>query len=245
GEGSVTETRRPAFMETSRFEANLIGLREGGWKLVRDLVSGREQLFHLDRDPGEEEDRAGVSRTRLKTMQDDLELLAATALPDRWFIRWNASGKEDLRGRLVTSGSFLKTRFMGISGEIRRQGRKGLEFRLPPGGSLEIALWPVDAVLEMPSPPRSAGRDVVVVLGRRSQQAAFPDLRLSAHAAETLRGLPTPAPPSAALWMEQEQKSGSAVSLSPEDRRRLESLGYAFAGGSENARESRSAQPRP
>ncbi len=43
-------------------------IREGDWKLIEDFQTGRRELFHLGRDPGESRNLAGSEAERVRTM---------------------------------------------------------------------------------------------------------------------------------------------------------------------------------
>ena len=86
GAGGAGEGRaRPAFMESSRFASNLIGIRRPDLKVIADLNENRTMLFDLAADPGELEDRAVAEPDRHRLVVDFLTALGvdeATAEKD-------------------------------------------------------------------------------------------------------------------------------------------------------------------
>jgi arylsulfatase A-like enzyme len=218
--------QRPAFLESSRFETNLIGVRRGGWKIVGDLNDGGRLLFDLREDPGEEADLATERPETLAGLDEEMLAAAAALVPDRWMLRWFAQGEVLLEGRIETTGRFLLARGRGEGGEIEISADgKSLSYRLPPGGVAELAVMPVDAEVTV-HPPRSGESPVTLAVGAEGRPAGAASLSVSGHDAGFLAGMPAPVPPAAAFWLEQSRGGGEAVNLTEEEIRALESLGY-------------------
>jgi arylsulfatase A-like enzyme len=59
------------------YSLGLIGLRDGRWKFIHELESGRSQLFDLDSDPREARDVAGENSVRVEASRDHLLRWAA------------------------------------------------------------------------------------------------------------------------------------------------------------------------
>ncbi len=219
---------RPAFMETSRFDSNLIGVRRDGWKAILNLVDGQEQLFDLSRDPGELHNLAAALPARMREMRAEILLTASILVPDRWLLRWFADGDALLEGRVTTTGDFSSARLRSGDGRITMDADgSGLSYRLEPGSVLEMAVIPVDAVLVV-APPTSAGRDVAIALGRDGDLTPAGGVEADTHQAGLLSGIPTPQAPAAAFWLEQSRGGGARVHLTEDEIRRLESLGYVM-----------------
>ena len=219
---------RPAFMETSRFDSNLIGVRSGGWKVILDLARDRPQLLNLVADPGEQDDLARRDGERLQSMRQEALDAATLLIPDRWLLRWYADGEAPLSGRITTDGTIFLARARGSGGHVKMDpGGAGLTYHLEPGGVLEMAVLPVDATLTIQQ-PTSADRAIAFAIGRESKAVADGPVTADSHQAELLTGIPTPLAPAAAFWLEQSRGSGSAVHLSEDEIRRLESLGYVM-----------------
>ena len=219
---------RPAFMETSRFGSNVIGVRRDDWKAILDLEHGREHLFDLSQDPGEEHNLAAARPARMGQMREEVMLMATTLVPDRWLLRWFADGAAPLEGRVTTTGDFSKVLLRSGGGNVvMDDDGGGLAYQLEPGSVLEMAVMPVDAALTVAS-PTSGGRHVNVALGREGTVAPRGSVEANTHQAALLAGIPTPQAPAAAFWLEQSRGGGATVHLSEDEIRRLESLGYVM-----------------
>jgi hypothetical protein len=59
------------------YSLGLLGLRDGRWKLIHELESGRSVLYDLQQDPGEKEDAAGIHPERAAAYRDHLLRWAA------------------------------------------------------------------------------------------------------------------------------------------------------------------------
>ena len=59
------------------YTLGLLGLRDGRWKFIHELESGRSQLYDLETDPGEERDVAGDNGVRVEAYRDHLLRWAA------------------------------------------------------------------------------------------------------------------------------------------------------------------------
>ena len=229
GEVSPAASPRPAFLETSRFGSNVIGLRRDGWKVVLDLKNGTQQLFDLGADPGETTDRASVAPGGLEALRGEALAAAGAFVPDRWLLRWFAREDAPLHGTLGTTGHFFFTRVSPGRGQVTvLPGGGQVSFELEPGGVLEMGLLPVDATLTLEEVPTCRGEPVRVVVGREARTAPDGPLTVSNREAVLLTGVPVPEAPAAALWLEQSRGSGGTVHLTEEDIRRLESLGYVM-----------------
>jgi hypothetical protein len=68
------------------YSLGLVGLRDGRWKLIHELESGRSLLFDLEADPGEREDLSSVHAERARTYRDHL-------------LRWSSAQKYRLTHR--------------------------------------------------------------------------------------------------------------------------------------------------
>ena len=55
----------------------LVGLRDGRWKFVHELSSGRSSLFDLDRDAEERHDRSNGEAGRVRAYQERLAAWSA------------------------------------------------------------------------------------------------------------------------------------------------------------------------
>ncbi|MCZ6833063.1 MAG: sulfatase [Acidobacteria bacterium] len=219
---------RPAFMETSRFGSNVIGVRRDGWKAILNLVDGQEHLFDLSQDPGEEHNLAAAQPERMREMREEVMLTATILVPDRWLLRWFADSDAPLEGRVTTTGDLSRARLRSGGGHIAMDDDGGgLSYRLEPGSVLEMAVIPVDAALTV-EPPTSGGRQVAIALGREGATAPRGRVEANTHQAALLTGIPTPQAPAVAFWLEQSRGGGATVHLSEDEIRRLESLGYVM-----------------
>ncbi|MFQ5718076.1 MAG: sulfatase [Acidobacteriota bacterium] len=227
--GGTGRAPRPAFLETSRFGSNVIGLRRDGAKVIYDLKAGTLRLFDLVHDPGEQTDRAVTDVARLDAMEDELLTAAAALLPDRWLMRFYARGDAVLHGAVTTSGRFLRARTDTGDGSatLSDDGSK-LRFALPPGAVLEMAVMPVDATVSLAEAPTAAGEPVPVTVGKEASPLTTWPVTASSHEAALLTGVPVPDAPALALWLTQSRSGGGTVNLTEEDIRRLESLGYVM-----------------
>ena len=54
------------------YSLGLLGLRDGHWKFIHELESGRSKLFNLESDPHERTDLAASSKTRVAAYRDHL-----------------------------------------------------------------------------------------------------------------------------------------------------------------------------
>jgi hypothetical protein len=59
------------------YSLGLLGLRDGRWKMIHELDSGRSQLFELGPDPGEKHDLSGQLPGRTAAYRDHLLRWAA------------------------------------------------------------------------------------------------------------------------------------------------------------------------
>jgi arylsulfatase A-like enzyme len=59
------------------YTLGLLGLRDGRWKMIHELESGRSQLYDLDDDPGERRDLAGIHPERVEEYRDHLRRWAS------------------------------------------------------------------------------------------------------------------------------------------------------------------------
>ena len=60
------------------YSLGLLGLRDGRWKLIHELESGRSQLYDLEADPDERKDVAGEHPERVEAYRDQLLNWCAT-----------------------------------------------------------------------------------------------------------------------------------------------------------------------
>lgn len=63
---------------------NIFGVRDGEWKYMHDVTNGRELLFHLGRDPTEQDDLAGREPARARELR---ERVAAWVTFEEAFLR--------------------------------------------------------------------------------------------------------------------------------------------------------------
>ena len=54
------------------YSLGLLGLRDGRWKLIHEVESGRSKLFDLAADPGEKQDLAGEHPERVEAYRAHL-----------------------------------------------------------------------------------------------------------------------------------------------------------------------------
>ena len=59
------------------YTLGLLGLRDGRWKFIHELESGRSQLYDLERDPGEQHDLADDDPVRVEAYREHLLRWAA------------------------------------------------------------------------------------------------------------------------------------------------------------------------
>lgn len=76
GRSLLTGPERLALFGTD-YSLGLLGLRDGRWKLIHELETGRSRLFDLKRDPGEQHDLAGENAERVDTYVHRLRAWAA------------------------------------------------------------------------------------------------------------------------------------------------------------------------
>lgn len=69
---SLLEGRTRMALFCTEYAQGLVGLRDGRWKAIHDLDSGRTQLFDLEADPGEQDDVAGKYPERVAVYRDHL-----------------------------------------------------------------------------------------------------------------------------------------------------------------------------
>jgi arylsulfatase A-like enzyme len=231
--GQVAESRsaaansRPALLETSRFDTNLIGLRRRGWKLLLDFGTGQESLFDLPTDPGEKQNLAAdrndiAARFRTETMS-----AVEALIPDRWNLTWLDESAGELIGELETSGVFLEPSLDVGDGTAKvSEDLHKMTFQLSPNETLRWRTLPVDAGITITSALVSSGIAVPLLIGEASEPIQiFPhDISIGdASAAEVARN---PELKAAHLWIESQQDASESVDMRRADRRRLKALGY-------------------
>lgn len=107
------------------YSLGFLGLRDGRWKMIQELESGRAKLFDLHADPDERQDRSAEFAERIEAYREHL-------------LRWCAAQKyRIMRSRL--------DRLDGTTG-------KGQE-RTPMGARAEPILSPFFRCLAFPAPP--------------------------------------------------------------------------------------------
>ncbi|TNF84223.1 MAG: hypothetical protein EP299_00780 [Acidobacteria bacterium] len=218
---------RPVFLETSRFNTNLIGLRRQGWKLLIDLDTGKESLFDLSTDPGEKQDWVS-ERSEIATKLRAEAMTAVEALiPDRWNLAWLDESTGELIGELESNGIFLAaTVDTGTGTVLVSEDLHKMTFRLSPDETLRWKILPVDASITVTGALVTDGTAVPLLVGEGAEPIqVFPhDVSIpDAVATETARQLEGPA---AHLWIESEQEASESVDMRRADRRRLKALGY-------------------
>ena len=77
------------------YSLGLVGLRDGNWKFVYELESGRAKLFDLTRDPGETDDLSVAQRPRVEKYKATL-------------VGWSAAQKAYVVGRGAGLASFFR-----------------------------------------------------------------------------------------------------------------------------------------
>jgi arylsulfatase A-like enzyme len=231
--GQVTDSRssaadgRPALLDTSRFDTNLIGLRRRGWKLLLDLGTGRESLFDLSTDPGETQNLASdrtdiAARLRTQTMSA-VEALA----PDRWNLAWLGESAGELIGELETRGVFLEPSPDGGAGTARvSEDLHQMTFQLSPNETLRWKMLPVDAGITITSTPVSNGTPVPLLIGEATEPVQIFPHDVSIRDASAAKVARRPELPAAHLWIESQQDASESVDMRRADRRRLKALGY-------------------
>jgi arylsulfatase A-like enzyme len=221
------EVGRPVFSETSRFDTNLIALRRQGWKLILDLVSGRETLFDLSEDPGEESDLA-AERTDIAHRLRSESISAVEALvPDRWNLTWLYDDTGDLTGELEASGAILEPTTEHGAGHLQlSEDLHKLSFRLPPNETLSWKTVPVDAQVTFGGPPTVDGSAVPLILGATSEPVGSFPFAISIQDTPAAELDERPERRAAVLWIESNQGASESVSMRRADRRRLKALGY-------------------
>jgi arylsulfatase A-like enzyme len=94
GRSVVDGSARMALFFTD-YSLGLVGLRDGNWKFVYELESGRAKLFDLARDPGEMDDVSIAQRPRVEKYKATL-------------LGWSAAQKAYVVGRGAGLASFFK-----------------------------------------------------------------------------------------------------------------------------------------
>jgi hypothetical protein len=74
---SLLEAQSALALFCTDYSLGLLGLRDGRWKLIHELDSGRSQLFDLEADPGEREDLAEQYPERVEAYTEHLRRWAA------------------------------------------------------------------------------------------------------------------------------------------------------------------------
>ena len=75
---SVLDPRPRMAMFFTDYSLSLVGLRDGPWKFVHELGSGRSKLFDLERDPAERVDNSAMQPQRVAAYERALEGWSAT-----------------------------------------------------------------------------------------------------------------------------------------------------------------------
>jgi hypothetical protein len=224
---SAAANSRPALLETSRFDTNLIGLRRRGWKLLLDLGTGREWLFELSTDPGEKQNLASgrtdiAARLRTETMS-----AVESLIPDRWNLAWLDDGAGELIGELQTNGVFLEPSLDAGAGTARvSEDLHKMTFQLSPNETLRWKTLPVDAGITIASTPVSNGTVVPLLIGEATEPVQIFPHDVSIRDAPATEAARRPELPTAHLWIESQQDASEPVDMKRADRRRLEALGY-------------------
>lgn len=94
GRSALDGNARVPFFFTD-YSLGLVGLRDGDWKFIYELDSGRPKLFDLQRDPGEMDDVSIAQRPRVENYK--------TAL-----VEWSAGQKAYVVGRGAGLASFFR-----------------------------------------------------------------------------------------------------------------------------------------
>jgi arylsulfatase A-like enzyme len=208
---SAAASGRPALLETSRFDTNLIGLRRRGWKLLIDLETGQESLFDLSADPGETQNLVSDRTDIAAGLRTETMSAVAALIPDRWNLAWLDEGADDLTGELETSGVFLEPALDAGKGTAQvSEDLHRLQFRLSPRETLRWKTLPVDASVTISGTLLSNRTAVPLLVGAATEPIeVFPYESSIAH-----------------LWIESQQDASESVDMRRADRRRLKALGY-------------------
>jgi arylsulfatase A-like enzyme len=82
GQSALAGPPRMALMFTD-YGSSLVGLRDGRWKFIHDLGTGRSRLFDIERDPAESRDLSAAEPARVRAYVDALRRWAS-AQRARW-----------------------------------------------------------------------------------------------------------------------------------------------------------------
>jgi glucan phosphoethanolaminetransferase (alkaline phosphatase superfamily) len=74
---SLLEAQTNLALFCTDYSLGLLGLRDGRWKLIHELESGRSRLYDLEEDPGEQRDVAGLDPERAAAYREHLLRWAA------------------------------------------------------------------------------------------------------------------------------------------------------------------------
>jgi arylsulfatase A-like enzyme len=218
---------RPALLETSRFDTNLIGPRRRGWKFLIDLGSGRESLFDLSTDPDERQNTTAERPDIAAGLRTETMSAAEALIPDRWNLLWPEEDSADLIGELQTSGVFLEPSTNSGAGTVRvSEDLHTMTFRLSPNETLRWKMLPVDTGITITGTPMSNGSPVPLIIGGSSEPVQTFPHDLSIRDAWAAEADPRPALETAYLWIESQQDASESVDMRRADRRRLKALGY-------------------
>jgi arylsulfatase A-like enzyme len=224
---SAAANSRPALLETSRFDTNLIGLRRRGWKLLLDLGTGREWLFELSTDPGETQNLASDRTDIAARLRNETISAVGALLPDRWNLAWLDDSAGELIGELETSGVFLEPSLDAGAGTARvSEDLHKMTFQLSPNETLRWKTLPVDAGITITSTPVSNGTAVPLLIGEATEPVQIFPHEVSIRDASSAEAARRPELPAAHLWVESQQDASESVDMRWADRRRLEALGY-------------------
>jgi hypothetical protein len=228
--------------ETVRLNAYRRAVRTGALKLIDTMDESRSELYDLAADPREMRDLSSARRddrlrlTRLLFARPDL-------LAGGWNLRWKGGGKEDARhrfeGTVRTNGIFRSVvPLFRDGGAYRLAAPDRLEFADPGEageGGLVFTTAPESATVtfDLRVDRQAAGGTPwpgETLLGARVQRPRSMPFTLGDRGADESTFTPPPAgacrTPCFLLWRTHPASPDEPVTLDPETRERLRSLGY-------------------
>jgi arylsulfatase len=235
---------RPVLSETVRLNAYRRAVRVGALKLIDNMDESRSELFDLAADPKETQDLASARHddrlrlTRLLFARPDL-------LAGGWNLRWKSGGQKDgpgahrFEGTIRTSGIFRSVvPLFRDGGAYRLAAPDRLEFADPGEsgeGGLVFTTAPESATLTFDlridrQAAAGAPWPGETLLGARVQRPQAMPFTLGDRGADESAFAPPPAgacrTPCFLLWRTHPASPDESVTLDPETRERLRSLGY-------------------
>jgi arylsulfatase len=235
---------RPVLSETVRLNAYRRAVRVGALKLIDTMDESRSELFDLAADPKETQDLSPARRddrlrlTRLLFARPDL-------LAGGWNLRWKSGGQKDrpgahrFEGTIRTSGIFRSVvPLFRDGGAYRLAAPDRLEFADPGEsgeGGLVFTTAPESATVTFDL--RIDGQAAVgapgpgeTLLGARVQRPQAMPFTIGDRGADESAFAPPPEgacrTPCLLLWRTHPASADESVTLDPDTRERLRSLGY-------------------